>query len=220
MKTTARIISFCLIVFLCASCSSHKQAAVVKPKPKVQEKPLYTVIYYEVVDWGECNNDPTGRFNNAEFYMTVESDLKPAEKFILPISTDGNIKKERGYLTTPIVYSKQKETLLINLLDEDNTDPKIVEMVKSAEKIGGTVLLKDQRIFLFKTALEYLTKKSWDQVLNENIFKFEGFEPCGSIRYDVPLVTPARNLRDAQWMEIRDHGWLKMKVKVYYTDKI
>jgi hypothetical protein len=216
MKKILFFCSFLVLTILISSCSSEKQIAA-KPKPKAPEKPIYAVIYYEIVDWGECNNDPTGRFNNAEFYMTVESDLKPAEKFILPISTDGSIKKERGYLTTPIVYSKQKETLLINLIDEDNTDPKIVEMIKSAEKIGGTVLLKDQRLFLFKTALEYVTKKSWDQVLNEKVFKFEGFEPCGSIRYDAPTSTPARNLRDAQWMEIRDHGWLKMKVKVYYT---
>ncbi len=205
------------ILFL-ISCSSDKPTLTNKPTPKPVEKPpVYAVIYYEVINRGECNNDLTGSLNDAEYYLTVESSLKPTEKQIIPINNGGNLKKDRGYLVTPFKHTGKSETLLINLLDEDNTDPKIVNIIKSAEKIGGTLLLKDNRIYLFKTILEYFTKKPWDETLNENILNFEGFEPCGSIKYDVPsIATPSE--KQAAFMEIRDNGWLKMKIKVYYNE--
>jgi hypothetical protein len=211
-------VCFALSLLFLFACSSEKPSIIKKSDIKPKEKPpVYAVIYYEVINRGECNKDLSASFNDAEFYLTVESSLKPTEKLILPISTDGNLKKDRGYLATPLKHTDKSETLLINLLDEDNTDPKIINIIKSAEKIGGTVLLKDKRIYMFKTILEYFTKKPWDETLNEKVFNFEGFEPCGSIKYDVPTI-PTPSEKQASFMEIRDNGWLKMKIKVYYTE--
>ena len=94
MKKILFFCSFLVLTILISSCSSEKQIAA-KPKPKAPEKPIYAVIYYEIVDWGECNNDPTGRFNNAEFYMTVESDLKPAVKNLFYLSAQTVVLKKK-----------------------------------------------------------------------------------------------------------------------------
>lgn len=210
-------IIFLFLILILSACSSEKPIKKEQPKPKEPEKPVYATIYYEIINRGECNKDWTAGINDAEFYLTIESSLRPKDKFIIPITNDGNMKKDRGFVTTPIQHTKQPETLLINLVDEDNTDPKIVSIIKSAEKIGGTILLRDKRIYMFKTILEYFTKKPWDESLNETVFNFEGFEPCGSIKYDVPTI-PTPSERQAQFMEIKDNGWLKMKIKVYYTE--
>lgn len=189
-----------------------KSSTQVAPAP-----PKYATIYYEVFDWSECNGDWTARFNDGEFFLLVESSLNPKEKVILPLNFNGEIKRDKGFLQTPIKHTNSQDVLIVNLLDDDNLDQKTVDVIKAAEKIGGMIIFKDSRILLFKNLLEYATNKPWDKFINENILSFEGTQPCGSAKYFVPSIAPV-NLSDAKYIELKDNGKLKMKIKIYYTE--
>ncbi len=213
-----RYIFFFLL--LLAACTTEqitktpqKGGKVTPPPPP----PKYATIYYEVYDWSECNGDWTARFNDGEFFLLVESSLRPKEKVILPLNFNGEMKREKRFLQTPIKHTSSGETLIINLLDDDNLDQKTVDVIKAAEKIGGMIIFKDSRILLFKNILEYATNKPWDKFLNEQILSFEGTEPCGSAKYFVPSKA-IESVGEAKFIEIKDNGKLKMKIKIYYTE--
>lgn len=209
-----------LLLTILISCASEKPITEIKKGgnvPPPPPPPQYATIYYEVYDWSECNGDWTSKFNDGEFFLIVESSLHPKEKVILPLNFNGEIKRDKGFLQTPLKLTKESEVLIINLLDDDNLEPKTVEVIKAAEKIGGMIIFKDSRVLLFKNLLEYATNKPWDKFLNENVLSFEGTEPCGSAKFFVDSKAPT-NLNDAKFLEIKDHGKLKMKLKIYYVE--
>jgi hypothetical protein len=215
-----KLLALGLIIAL-ASCASEKPVhkEITKGTPPPPPKPKYAVLSYEMVDWSECNNDITSMFNDGEFFLTIESSLNPSEKVILPINISGNLKKTSGFIQTPLkLQSDKKETLYIDLLDEDNTNPQVAELIKKAEQVGGMIIFKDKRLWLFKNLVEYVANKPWDKLLNENVLSLEGCQPCGSVKYVTPSNPPLSE-RDAKYMEIRDNGKLKMKFKFYYQEK-
>jgi len=202
------------------ACSAPKPMPITKgtPTPPPPPPPKYATIYYEVYDWSKCNGAWTALFSDGKFFLTVESSLHPKEKVILPLNFNGEMKRDKGFLQTPLKLTKDGgELLIINLMDDNNLAPKTIEAIKATEKIGGMIIFKDSRVLFFKNLLEYVTNKPWDKFLNENILTFEGTQPCGSVKYFVPN-NPPTSINDAKYLEIKDHGKLKMKLKIYYVE--
>ena len=214
MRHVCFSVMLCVVVAL--GCHDGKGPPPPKPPPA---PPRFANVAVDTINPG------IGWFIDAQLYLRIQSSLNPQVEVLLPITVGPNKgKKEVIHQTLFALRPGEKETLLLEWLDDQSLTGEQRKMVLNAIEGGCLIVVLGGQIYVTKKPPDPNIAIAVGQLVRENCTPLVGkadikeFKGLGMTRYQVP-DDPPFVFRDINPIAILHQKRAQAEIRIYYPKR-